>query len=283
MNVLVCFKSVYDDAAIRTNHDKTLDYTAVPHVVSLYDLNAIEAAAQFVEAAPDRTLVALSAGDTKIHDTTMRKNVAARGASEVYLVMDDALEDAETFQTATALAAAIEKLGNIDLIICGDGSADVYAHQVGIQLGEIMGLPNVNAVVDFDVEGDILKVKREMDDDVELIEVQTPAVLSVLSDMAQPRTCNVAAIMTAARKPVYEWSLEDLGLTVADSAAVSQPNHHAGNDNLSQNIMAASQYHIIETKVPEPTPRKMEFYEATDEGIDEFIRRVHTYLETEGA
>ena len=56
MNVLVCFKSVYDDAAIRTNHDKTLDYTAVPHVVSLYDLNAIEVAAQFAESSEEHSM-----------------------------------------------------------------------------------------------------------------------------------------------------------------------------------------------------------------------------------
>ena len=164
MNVVVCFKSVYDDVAIRTNSDKTLDYQAVPHIVSLYDLNAIEAAAQFVEGSNgEHTLIALTVGDTKIHDTTMRKNVAARGASEVYLVMDDALEDAETHQTAQAVAAAIEHIGNIDLVICGDGSADIYAHQMGIQLGEILGIPNVNAVIDFTAEGDTIKVTRELD------------------------------------------------------------------------------------------------------------------------
>lgn len=261
MNVLVCFKSVYDDVAIRTNPDKTLDYQAVPHVVSLYDLNAIEAATQFIEADPDaRTLIALTVGDTKIHDTTMRKNVAARGASEVYLVMDDALEDAETYQTAQTVAAAVRQIGDIDLIICGDGSADVYAHQMGIQLGEILGIPNVNAVIDFEAEDDVIKVTRELDDEIEHIEVKTPAVLSVLSDMAQPRICQVKDIMTAGRKPVHELSLADLDLELPQS-----------------------NYCIIETKVPEPTPRKMVFFEATDEDVDRFIEQVHAYLTTEGA
>ena len=261
MNVVVCFKSVYDDVAIRTNPDKTLDYQAVPHVVSLYELNAIEAAAQFVEASEgEHSLVALTVGDTKIHDTTMRKNVAARGASEVYLVMDDALEDAETYQTAQTGAAAVKQIGNIDLIICGDGSADVYAHQMGIQLGEILGIPNVNAVIDFEAEGDTIKVTRELDDEIEHIEVKTPAVLSVLSDMAQPRICQVKDIMTAGRKPVHELSLTDLNLELPQA-----------------------NYEGMETKIPEPTPRKMVFFEATDEGIDEFIEQVHTYLTTEGA
>ena len=261
MNVVVCFKSVYDDVAIRTNSDKTLDYQAVPHIVSLYDLNAIEAAAQFVEGSNgEHSLIALTVGDTKIHDTTMRKNVAARGASEVYLVMDDALEDAETHQTAQAVAAAIKHIGNIDLIICGDGSADIYAHQMGIQLGEILGIPNVNAVIDFTAEGDTIKVTRELDEEIEHIEMQTPAVLSVLSDMAQPRTCKVADIMSAGRKPVHELTLEDIGLE-----------------------LPPANYAVVETKVPEPTPRKMVFFEATDEGIDEFIEQVHTYLITEGA
>lgn len=260
MKVVVCFKSVYDDAAIRTNHDKTLDYTAVAHVVSMYDLNAIEAAAQFVEASEEHTLVGLTAGDLQIHDTTMRKNVAARGVSEVYLVMDEALEDAETHLTAQALAAAINKIGDVDLIICGDGSADVYAHQVGIQLGELLDLPNINSVLSFSANGNTVQVERELDDVVEHLEVQTPAVLSVLSDIAQPRVCQVKDIMMAGRKPVYEWSLADVGVESRDA-----------------------QYEILETKVPDPTPRKHEFYEATEDDIDAFIERVHTYLVTEGA
>lgn len=146
------------------------------------------------------------------------------------------------------------------MIICGDGSADQYSHQVGIQLGEIMGLPNVNAVVDFKVEGSMVKVDRELDDVIEHIEVQTPAVLSVLSDMAQPRVCQVKDIMMAGRKPVHEWSLEDIGL--------EPPERH---------------FEVVDTKIPDPTPRKMKFFEATDDDIDAFIKQVHTYLETEGA
>ena len=85
-------------------------------------------------------------------------------------------------------------------------------------------------------------------------------MLSVLSDMAQPRTCKVADIMSAGRKPVHELTLEDIGLE-----------------------LPPANYEVVETKVPEPTPRKMVFFEATDEGIDEFIEQVHTYLTTEGA
>ncbi|MGN0301823.1 MAG: electron transfer flavoprotein [Anaerotardibacter sp.] len=261
MKVVVCFKSVYDDASIRVNSaDKTLDYTAVPHVVSLYDLNAIEVAAQFAESSKEHTLVALTAGDTKIHDTTMRKDVAARGASEVFLVMDDALYEAETYQTATALAAAIKKIGDVDLIICGDGSADVYAHQVGIQLGEILGIPNVNGVCEFSAEGNTIKVKRELDEIVESLSMPTPCVLSCLSDMAQPRVCNVMQIMTAGKKPVHEWSLADLG--------IEDPG---------------KRYELGTTVLPAPSPRKLEFYENTPEGIDQFVEKLHTYLMTEGA
>lgn len=261
MKVVVCFKSVYDDASIRVNPaDKTLDYTAVPHVVSLYDLNAIEVAAQFAESSKEHTLVALTAGDTTIHNTTMRKDVAARGASEVYLVMDDALYEAETYQTATALAAAIEKIGDVDLIICGDGSADVYAHQVGIQLGEIMGIPNINGVCEFEAEGNVIHAKRELDEIVESVTMQTPCVLSCLSDMAQPRVCNVMQIMTAGKKPVYEWSLADLGI------------EDPGKD-----------YELGTTILPAPSPRKLEFYEGNAEGIEQFVKKLHNYLMTEGA
>lgn len=260
MNVCVCFKSVYDDTAIRQNRDKTLDYTAVPHIVSMYDLNAIEAAAQFCESSDEHRLIALTVGDTEIHDSTMRKNVAARGADEVYLVMDERLKDAETHQTAEVLAAAIRKIGGIDLIIVGDGSADQYSHQTGIQLGEILGIPNVNAAVKFDVEGTTVKVDRDLDDIIEHIEMQTPAEVSVLSDIAQPRICQVKDIMMAGRKPVHEWTLDDIGIDL--------PKRN---------------YEIIDTRIPDPAPRKMEFFEGTDEGIDAFVQQVARYLEAEGA
>jgi electron transfer flavoprotein beta subunit len=261
VNVVVCFKSVYDDVAIRITPDKKLDYSAVPHVVSLYDLNALEAAVQFVEAGCGKhSLRALSVGDASIHDSTMRKNVAARGAGEVHFVMDEALQNAQTYQSAQAAAGAIKRMGNVDLIICGDGSADLYSHQMGIQLGELLGAPTINAVSGFYAKGTTLFITRELDNEIEHIEVETPAVLSVNSSIATPRVCQVKDIMTAGSKPVYEFSLADLGTEIVPA-----------------------QFKILETIVPDQAPRKNKIYASTTEEIDAFVAQLHAYLISEGA
>ena len=260
MKTLVCFKSVYDDVAIRIDSDDKLDYSSAAHIVSTYDLNALEGAEQLVNKQAGNSLVALCAGDTKVHDSTMRKNVAARSVDEVYFVMDDALTDAETRQTAAVLAAAIEKIGGVDLIICGDGSADLFAHQLGIQLGEYMGIPHVNAVIGIEQTEGGVRVTRELDETVEEYELAFPCVISVLPDIGEPRMLQVMDIMKAGSKPVTEWSLAEVGVELPQA-----------------------QWEILEERAPEPTPRRHIFFEASDEGIQAFIEQIHEYLETEGA
>lgn len=260
MKTLVCFKSVYDDAAIRVSSEGEVDYSTAAHIVSTYDLNALEGAEQLTKSNASNSLVALCAGDTKVHDSTMRKNVAARSVDEVYFVMDDVLANAETRQTAAVLAAAIEKIGDVDLVVCGDGSADLFAHQLGMQLGERMGVPHVNAVVALEqIEGGV-RATRELDETLEVYELAFPCVISTLPDIGEPRMLQVMDIMKAGSKPVHEWTLEDTGVQLPEP-----------------------QWEIIEEKAPEPTPRRHIFFEANDEGIQAFIEQIHEYLETEGA
>ncbi len=77
-------------------------------------------------------------------DTKLVKAALSRGASELYRVVDPALADADAFQTATVLAAALRKI-DFDLVVCGEGSADRYSQQVGLLVGSLLGLPVVNA------------------------------------------------------------------------------------------------------------------------------------------
>ena len=76
-----------------------------------------------------RGAVLLSAGGEKLNDTKLVKAALSRGADELYRVVDPALEDADAFQTASVLAAALRKI-DFDLVVCGEGSADRYSQQV---------------------------------------------------------------------------------------------------------------------------------------------------------
>ncbi|MCL1798502.1 MAG: electron transfer flavoprotein [Eggerthellaceae bacterium] len=200
MKIVVSFKVVHDDQDIQVAGDGSLDFSKAHQVVSTYDLNAIEAAAQLA-GATGASLVAISAGGAAIDDSKLRKNVLARGVDELFMTADDACADMDAFASAEALAALLEKVGDYDLVVCGDGSADNYAQQVDIQLAARLGLPVVTAVTKLALEGGVLEAQRTLEDVVETVRVATPAVVSVTPDAALPRIPGMKDIVSAGKKP----------------------------------------------------------------------------------
>ena len=83
----------------------------------------------------------------------------------------------------------------------GEGSADNYSGQVGPRLAEILGLPQVTYVSSLEVENDTIKAVRNLDDCFENVEVGTPAVVSVVSEINEPRIPSVTQILKAGKKP----------------------------------------------------------------------------------
>ncbi len=256
MEIVTCFKVVPDDQDITVNSDDTLNYSKARPIVSTYDLNAIEAVAQFVaDECSGSAFIALTVGASEIDDSKMKKNVLARGPEALYMVADDALKDADTYQTAAALKSALAKIGPFDLVICGDGSADVYAQQVGIQLGEMLGLPTLNAVSSLSLEGEKLVVTRLLEDEVETLEVTLPAVLSVTSDVALPRICSMKEILAAGKKPATIWNVSDLDSPVAPPTLA-----------------------VERVAAPKPAPRRRELFDDSDAGIAEFAKKLSDTL-----
>lgn len=253
MKIVVCFKVVPDDQDISIKPDRTLDYSKARPIVSTYDLNAMEALAQF--ACEDGiTYSALTVGAPDIDDSKMKKNVLSRGPEALYMVLDEALAGADTHQTAQVLAAAAKKIG-ADLIVCGDGSADVYAAQAGVQLGEILGAATVNAVSSFSLEGDRLVVERTLEDETETLQLTLPAVVSVASDIAPSRICSMKEILAAGKKPVEIWSLSDIAASVP-----------------------AATLAVTDVLAPEPAPRRHEMYTDSDADIASFAKKLSEVL-----
>lgn len=211
MNVITCYKIVQDDQDIIVRDDRTLELGKAELEIGQYDLPAIEAGMQVVADAGGK-VSALSVGPKLLENSKLKKAVLSRGPADLYLVVDDSLADADTHQTARTLAAAIQKIGNIDLVLCGEGSSDLYSQQVGAQLGELLGMANINAVSKITVEGDKLIVERTLEDEVEVLEVSLPAVISVTTDIVQPRIPSMKEVLSAGKKPVTQWSLADIGL-----------------------------------------------------------------------
>lgn len=147
-------------------------------------------------------MTALSVGGKALTNAKGRKDVLSRGPDELIVVIDDQFEQALPQQTASALAAAAQKAG-FDLILCGDGSSDLYAQQVGLLVGEILNIPAVNGVSKIiSLTADTLTVERELEDETETLSIPLPAVVAVSTDINSPQIPSMKAILGAAKKPV---------------------------------------------------------------------------------
>lgn len=213
MNIITCYKSVPDEQDITVNSaDSSLDFSRANTKISQYDLNAIEAANQLKSQLDGIQITAMSVGGKALTNAKARKDVLSRGADELVVVVDDQFEASLPYQTAVALAAAATKKG-YDLILCGDGSADLSSQQVSLLVGELLNVPAINGINKIvSLSNDSITVERELENEIETLTIPLPAVIAVSTDINTPQIPSMKAILGAAKKPVQQWSVADLGL-----------------------------------------------------------------------
>jgi len=230
MNIVVCCKLAPDAADIEVKRDGSISLERAEWKIGGFDLHAVESAVHLVEENGGKVM-ALCAGPQKINQSKLKKDLLSRGPDELYLVADEALAGADTALTASVLAQAIRKMGAVDLILFGEGSADLYFQQTGLQVGERLGLPTLNAVSKIEVEGGKLVIERSLENEVEVLEVGLPAAFSVTTDINQPRLPGMKEILKAGKKPVTEWSLADVGVSypVENRVRCSRPWRRTGS------------------------------------------------------
>lgn len=202
MKIIACCKIVPDEEEIQVLPSRELSMENTPWKISQYDLNALEAG-KGLAAETGGSMIALSVGcAAALEPTKIQKDVLSRGADELSMVKDDTHTYSDSLETAKALAAALKACGDYDLVLCGTGSSDLYAQEVGVQVGALLDLPVVNNVTGIAVKGDGLEVERTLEDSVEVLEVPLPAVLSVSSEINVPAVPAMRDIMRAGKKPV---------------------------------------------------------------------------------
>lgn len=212
MKIIACYKLIPEEQDITVNGDGSLNLSKADAKISQFDLNAIEAACALKQQNDDVHIVAMSVGGEALANPKGRKDVLSRGPDELVVVSDAGLENLLPHQTATVLAAAAKKTG-FDLILCGDGSADLYAQQVGLLLGEALGVAAINGVSRIlGVSDGQVQVERTLEDEVETLTLRLPAVISVSTDINDPQIPSMKAILGAAKKPVQAWKPADLAL-----------------------------------------------------------------------
>ncbi|HID86320.1 MAG TPA: electron transfer flavoprotein subunit beta/FixA family protein [Anaerolineae bacterium] len=210
MNIVVCLKQIPDLQQIRIKGRKPL-LEGAPLIFGDMDKSALEEAVRIKERTEGTKVIALALGGAKLKDGI--KEALAIGADEAVLLMDPLFDGSDTMGTARVLAKAIERIGEYDLILCGEGSTDNYSGQVGPRLAEILDLPQITYVRELEIEDGKIRAVRNMEESFEVVEADLPALVTVADEINQPRLASLRDILRAARKPVQEWTAADLGLS----------------------------------------------------------------------
>ena len=146
MNMIVCCKQVIDPEAppasfkIDSASNQVVPPANVPPVINPFDENAVEAALKIKDQQGGKITV-ISMGNNLVRDVV--KKPLSMGADELILLEDEAFEGGDSWSNAFALAAAIKKIGEFDLIFCGRQASDWDAGQVGSGIAELLGIPSV--------------------------------------------------------------------------------------------------------------------------------------------
>ena len=210
MNIVVCLKQIPDLQQIRIKERKPL-VEGAPLVFGDMDKNALEEAVRIKEKVEGAKVIALAMGGKKLKDGI--KESLAIGADEAVLLIDPLFAGSDGTSKAKALAQAIEKIGEYDLILCGEGSTDNYSGQTGPRLAEILDLPQITYVRELELEDGRIRAVRNMEESFEVVEADLPALVTVANEINQPRLASLRDILKAGRKPVQEWTAADLGLS----------------------------------------------------------------------
>jgi electron transfer flavoprotein beta subunit len=144
------------------------------------------------------------------------RKALATGADDLVVLEDDTFEELDSFSSANILAAAIKKMGQFDLILCGREAADSDAGQVGSGIAELLGIPSITLAGKIEALDKKLKVERVQPDGSETLEVPLPALVTVSSEAGTLRTAALAGIMAAQKKPMKVWNAGELGVKASE-------------------------------------------------------------------
>ena len=221
MNILVACKIIPDDQDIQITSDGSLDFSKAHAIISEYDLNAIEFAAQLGEATGS-SVKAISVGAASADDSKVKKNILSRGVEELFLTADDACGDLDSAATAAELAKLANTAG-FDVIVVGVGSADLYAKQVGVHLASKLDVPYVSGVTKATAEGNSLSCTRVLENVIENVDVPLPCVVSILPDAALPRIAGMKDILAAGKKPSNVSGAEGVAAPAVTTVSLAAP------------------------------------------------------------
>src|SRR5215212_5791426 len=213
MHIVVCMKQVPRDNSVKINSDMSINADGIEQIMNLFDEYAVEEALLWNEKV-GRKVPVLSMGPEEWKEQIRR--ALAMGATDALLLSDPAFAKLDVLGAARAVAAAITKLGDVDMVICGRNSTDDESGAFGPALARVLGWPQltyVGKIAELDEGGKRIVAERHLEEQIETVESRLPAVVTVVKDINEPRYPSLLRIKRVAKVEIPVWATADLGLS----------------------------------------------------------------------
>ena len=210
MKIIVCVKQVPDTSGkVAVNPDGTLNRASMATITNPDDLNAVEAALVLKEQTGAEVVV-VCMGPPPAEG--MLRECLARGCDRAVLVSGREFGGSDTYATSQILAAAINKIGveAEDIVMCGRQAIDGDTAQVGPQIAEKLGLPQISYAADIQLDGNVVTVKRMLEDGYMTVKTQTPCLITCIKELNAPRYMNMNGILSTYSKQLDVYDYEKL-------------------------------------------------------------------------
>lgn len=220
MKIIVCVKTVPDSAAKVVAENGQVTWGDAPLVINPWDEYAVETALVHVEAAGGEVIVVSQGGEVA---KEALKHALAMGCNEAIQISDPALAGADSLAVARTLAAAVQKIGDVDAIFFGKQAIDGDMGVTPSQTARILGWPALTLVSKINaMDAGSVEVERSIEEGRQIVTAKLPAVISVVKDICEPRYPSFMGIRKASRAQIPTWNLDELGLS-EPTFAVSWP------------------------------------------------------------
>lgn len=221
MNIIVCIKQTPDTETVKFNPEtRTLLREGVENIMNPDDRQALEVALTLKDQEGGK-VTCISMGLPSAKDVL--KEAIAMGADEGILITDRPLAGSDTLATSTTLAAAIKKIGDYDLVLCGKQAVDGDTAQVGPEIAEHLGLPQITSALSTEFKDGKFIVRRENEEASITLACAAPLLVTVEKAGKEPRFASIKGKMKARKAAIPEWGIADLGLSEEEIGLPGSP------------------------------------------------------------
>ena len=241
MKIVVCIKQVPDTTEIKINPvTGTLIRDGVPSIMNPDDKGGLEMALELKDKyGAHVTVITMGPPQAEL----ILREAYAMGAVRAIMLTGREFGGADTLATSHTIAAALKNL-EYDLIVTGRQAIDGDTAQVGPQIAEHLGLPQVSYVAGFDVKDGKYIVKKETEDGYQMLEVSSPALMTVLASAYKARYMNVPGIVDAYNREIEVWGVEKVDLPAEKLGLKGSPTRV--NKAFTKGVKAAGEVHEVD-------------------------------------